>query len=308
MATPGDSSSLTGQINQGLDLASVGVQLGILIVVAVITHIVVRRIILGIIRSIAKKTSTHWDDALVKHRVFDKLSLLAPLIVLSVGSSLVDLNTNHVSLTVGIIESLMALTGAMAVSALLASGNTIYTHYDVSKRLPIKGYVQIAQIIVWVIGIIFAISHLLDESPAYLLSGLGAMTAVLLLIFKDTILSFVASVQILSNKMVQVGDWIEMPQYGADGDVIDIALHTVKVQNWDKTISTIPTYKLIDSSFKNWRGMQNSGGRRIKRRINIDISTIRFLSSEDQEHLNKFSCLQKYFAEKTADIEAHARA
>ena len=155
------------------------------------------------------------------------------------------------------------------------------------------------------VGSIVTLAVLMDKNPTVFLSGVGALTAVLMLVFKDTLLSFVASIQLASNDMLRVGDWLEMPQLGADGDVIDIALHTVKVQNWDKTISTIPTHRLINDSFKNWRGMSESGGRRIKRRINVDMSSIRFLTEDEIDRLEGFALLKDYIAEKKKDIAAY---
>ena len=146
--------------------------------------------------------------------------------------------------------------------------------------VPIKSYAQIAKIFLYVVGTLMTIAVLTGKSPWVLLSGIGALMAVIILVFRDTILSLVASFTIASNRLVKLGDWIEAPAFGADGDVIDIALHTVKVQNWDKTITTIPTYKLVETSFKNWRGMQDSGGRRIKRAIHLDMNTVRFCDGE----------------------------
>jgi miniconductance mechanosensitive channel len=183
----------------------------------------------------------------------------------------------------------------------------VYEKREVARSRPIKGYVQLAQIVLSVIGIILIIAMLIDRSPLLLLSGLGAMTAVLLLVFKDTVLSFVASLQLIGQDMVRVGDWIEMPQAGADGDVIDVALHMVTVQNWDKTITRVPTYRLISESFKNWRGMNESGGRRIKRSIVLDLTSIRFLDDDTIEHLRGFSLLHDYIVSKQAAlIEANA--
>jgi miniconductance mechanosensitive channel len=164
--------------------------------------------------------------------------------------------------------------------------------------------VQIAKLVLYIVGGIVVVATLIDRSPLIFLSGIGAMTAVLLLIFRDTILSFVASLQLASYDLVRVGDWIEVPQFGADGDVIDIALHTIKVQNWDKTITTIPTHKLIEGSFKNWRGMSESGGRRIKRAMHVDMATIHFLDDDEMERFGRFDLLRDYIAAKRTELEA----
>ncbi|MCA1768235.1 MAG: mechanosensitive ion channel family protein, partial [Idiomarina sp.] len=180
--------------------------------------------------------------------------------------------------------------------------NEIYNRQPDAHEKPIKGYLQIAKIVVYVIATILIIASLLDRSPVILLSGIGAMGAVALLVFQDTLLSLVASIQLSSNDMLRVGDWIEMPQLNADGDVIDVALHTVRVQNWDKTITNIPTKRLISESFKNWRGMQESGGRRIKRSLYIDQNSIHFLSAEQKTKLKRFSLLHEYLEQKEKDI------
>ena len=189
-------------------------------------------------------------------------------------------------------------TGSAAIQAVKDSENI-----DVLKNKPIKGYIQIIKIIIasFIAIIIFAI--ITGQSVAYYISGLGALTAVLLLVFQDTILSFVASVQIGQNDIIKIGDWIEVPEFGADGDVVDIALHTVKVQNWDKTITTIPTSKIVNTSVKNWRAMSEYGGRRIKRSILIDISSIKFLTAEETVELQKLSPIKSYISEKNEELE-----
>jgi miniconductance mechanosensitive channel len=201
----------------------------------------------------------------------------------------------------------VAFTLTLAITSALTAGNSVYEKTEAARDRPLKGIIQVAQIVVWVIGIVLIISALAEESPMTLLAGIGAMTAVLLLVFKDTILGLVASIQLSANDMVRVGDWIEMPAYGADGDVIEVALHTVKVQNWDKTITSIPTHKLIEHSFKNWRGMQESGGRRIKRAFFVDMTSIRFLTPEEIDRLENFSVLQDYIREKRRELEEYNR-
>ncbi|MHC4077849.1 MAG: mechanosensitive ion channel family protein, partial [Planctomycetota bacterium] len=181
----------------------------------------------------------------------------------------------------------------------------IYTKRKGAGRRPIKGYVQIAKIFVYVVGIVSTIALLFGKAPWLFISGFGAFTAILLLVFKDTILSLVASIQLTTNDMIRIGDWVEVPSAGADGDVIDIALHTVKIQNWDKTVTTVPTHSLIAGSFKNWRTMPESGGRRIKRSIYIDISTIHFLDDKDIERFSKFALLQDYMGRKTQELDAY---
>ena len=191
----------------------------------------------------------------------------------------------------------------MVLSSSLGAANTIYAQTPMAKERPLKGFVQLVQIAVWVVGGVMIIAAILNRSPLLLLSGFGAMTAILLLVFRDTILSLVASVQLTAQDMVRVGDWIEMPQFGADGDVVDVQLHTVKVQNWDKTITTIPTHRLISDSFKNWRGMSQAGGRRIKRSVWIDVSSIRFCDDAMIERFRGIELIRDYVRDKLAEVE-----
>ncbi len=191
----------------------------------------------------------------------------------------------------------------LVIDAVLNALHEIYRKLPISQGRNIKGYVQVVKIIFYFIAIILIISIFSGKAPRVLLAGLGAMAAVLMLVFKDTILGFVASIQLSANNMVKVGDWISMPKYNADGDVIDISLHTVKVQNWDKTIATIPTYALVSESFNNWKGMEESGGRRIKRSINIDMTSVRFLDAEQIEKLRKFHLLKNYISKKEKEIK-----
>ena len=201
-----------------------------------------------------------------------------------------------------LIDAAFALLVGLTILEVLSVFNKISEKIDVLKDRPIKGYIQILKIIIsaFVVIIIFAI--VTGQSVAYYISGLGALTAVLLLVFQDTILSFVASVQIGQNDIIKIGDWIEVPEFGADGDVVDIALHTVKVQNWDKTITTIPTSKIVNTSVKNWRAMSEYGGRRIKRSLLIDISSIKFLTPKEISELEKLAPLKEYISFKNNEL------
>jgi miniconductance mechanosensitive channel len=198
--------------------------------------------------------------------------------------------------------AVLVLVIVLAADGLLSAANDVYQLRPDAKSRPIKGYLQIVKIVLYIVAGIVVLSLLVNRSPLVFLGGFGAMTAVLLLVFRDTILSLVASITLTQNDMIAVGDWIEMPKYGADGDVIDIALHTVKVQNWDKTITTIPTHQLMADSFKNWRGMSLSGGRRIKRSIHLDLNTIRFLTPDEIERLERFELLRDYLQEKQDEL------
>lgn len=240
------------------------------------------------------------------------LATVIPLLIISRGIVLVPhLPEAVVTVVVNVVRALIVLSVAMAISWALNYANEVYARRPEARSRPIKGYVQVVKIAVFCGAAILMIAVLIEQSPLLLLSGLGAMAAVLLLVFKDTILSLVASVQLTSNDMLRVGDWIEMPSMDADGDVVDIALHTVKVQNFDKTITTIPTHKLIADSFRNWRGMTDSGGRRIKRALVLDQNSVRFLDEGEVDGLKRFRLLDAYLARKQqeiADWNGHALA
>ena len=274
-----------------------------LLVVAVIADLIAKRLLLKAVRVLVRRTRLSWDDALVDHNVFGRLAQVIPALIIYSGVDFIPgLGDTVDQLIRNVATGYMVLMLTLAMSALLSAANQIYESYPVSRERPLKGFVQVLQIVVYVLGGILIVAAVLERSPLLLLSGFGAMTAILLLVFKDTILSLVASVQLTAQDMVRVGDWIEMPQFGADGDVVDVQLHTVKVQNWDKTITTIPTHKLISESFKNWRGMSESGGRRVKRAVHIDQSSIRFLTPDEAERFKRFALLTDYIARKEGEL------
>lgn len=275
----------------------------LVLVVAWATNWIAKRIIIRFVHHIAERSKTAWDDTLVKRRVFIRLSHLAPGIVLYSAAPLVFVG--HASCIAGMRMAAalyMILIGWFVMDALLSASVDIYRSYDLSRRVPIRGFIQVAKILLGLTAIIIMLSILLRKDPTRLLTGMGAMTAVLMLIFKDSILGFVAGIQLSANRMIHMGDWIEMPKFGADGDVIDISLTTVKVQNWDKTISTIPTYALISDSFKNWRGMSESSGRRIKRNVYIDMTSIRFCDETMLEKFKRFHYLKDYLESRQQEI------
>ncbi len=276
----------------------------IVLLAAVLIYFMATTLILPLLEKIAKRSKTKLDDELINHKIFTKLFKVIPFLFIYYAVNVIPYIDDSIKSSLQKITVIAIIVLALRlIFAFIAIVNAIYTEFGYSKGRPIKGYLQLLKIFLTIIAGICIISLLLDQSPTGLLTGIGGLTAVLLLIFKDTILSLVASIQISSNNMLQVGDWIEMPAFGADGDVIDIALHTVKVQNWDKTIVTIPTSKLVDSSFKNWRGMTESGGRRIKRSINIDVNTIRFLTEDEVTKFNSFELLKDYMIAKRDDLE-----
>jgi miniconductance mechanosensitive channel len=280
-----------------------GLGLLVLLAGAIIVNFVVKFVLVHAVRVIAKRSSTTWDDAMVTHNVFGRLVQIVPAQIVFVGVQFVPgLPEGGAQLIRNVATGYMVLMLTLALTATLSAANTIYSASPVAKERPLKGFVQLVQIIVWILGGVMIIATVLDRSPLLLLSGFGAMTAILLLVFKDTILSLVASVQLTAQDMVRVGDWIEMPQFGADGDVVDVQLHTVKVQNWDKTITTIPTHRLITDSFKNWRGMSASGARRIKRTIFIDVSSIRFQTRDEINRFTRFELLNVYVRDKEKEL------
>jgi len=277
--------------------------LAALLAAAVIINLIVKHVLVRAVRAFAKRSRATWDDALVSHNVFGRLVQVLPALIVFVGVPLVPaLPDGGVQVIRNVAMGYMVLMVTLALTGLLGAANAIYESLPVARERPLKGFVQLVQIVVWILGGVLIISAVLDRSPLLLLSGFGAMTAILLLVFKDTILSLVASVQLSAQDMVRVGDWLEMPQFGADGDVIDVQLHTVKVQNWDKTITTIPTHRLITDSFKNWRGMSQSGARRIKRAIFIDVSTIRMQTQDEVEHFTRFALLKDYIKNKEQEL------
>ena len=284
-----------------VDIDNPYIILSISILFAYLLFLVTNRVILRSIAKIFRRTSTTFDDILLEQKVFHKLPYLIPLIFLY---SLRDVVPFFKSVDRFLI-ALIALIILISLNALINAINDVYKKSRFADKLNIKSYAQVVKLIINSVGIIIIAALLAGKSPIYFLSGLGALTAVLILVFKDTILSLVSSVQISSNDLFKIGDWIEAPQFGADGNVIDIALHSVKVQNWDKTICVVPTNQLINSSFKNWRGMSESGGRRIKRSINIDMNSIKFCTTNMTERFRKFKVIGTYIDKKLSEIEKH---
>lgn len=269
--------------------------------ISILLYYVSKKYLLKVIHKFIYKTKNSWDDIFLKIGFFEQLIyIIPPLIILF---SLKFYPQNISSVVSNLIEFWIAIVVIKTVDKFLSGILEIYSAYDISKEKPIKGYIQLIKMAVYIIGTIIAICVLFGIPLVGVLSGLGAFAAVLMIIFRDTILSFVASVQITANDLFKVGDWIEAPNFGADGEVIDIALHSVKVQNWDKTIVTIPTYKFMDNSFKNWRGMSQSGGRRIKRAIFIDSNSIKFCSPELLEKLANIEILNDYIEEKSKVVD-----
>ena len=273
------------------------IALAILGAVAWLANFLVRKIVLRFV--------LRWlpHDGPTPAPIAARLANIVPALIIASGIAAVPHLAPSVAIVVGnVVSASIILFAAMAIGEALGLANQLYERRPESANRPIKGYVQVLKILLYAGAAILIVAALMEQSPLLLLSGLGAMAAVLMLVFKDTILSLVASVQLTSNDMLRVGDWIEMPQLNADGDVIDIALHTIKVQNWDKTITTIPTHRLIAESFKNWRGMAESGGRRIKRALLLDQNCIRFLSTGERRELGRIALIRDYLDRKQDEL------
>ncbi len=267
-------------------------------------HRVVRHLILRFLEQVARQTPQKWDQALFDARLPQRLAWGVPLLTWYYGLLLVPfLPEDPLVVARRVLLASMVLVVVRAFDAFLDGVNRIYMENPRSRERPIKGFLQVANVVGHLAGLILIVSILMDRSPVIFLSGLGAMTAVLLLVFRDTLLSLVAGIQITTNDLLRQGDWIEMTQFQADGDVVDIALNSVTVQNWDRTLTVIPTHKFLEHSFKNWRGMSESGGRRIKRAFHVDLSSIRFLTDDEIETFSRWELLRPYMTAKRAEVD-----
>lgn len=278
----------------------------LIFLIAVIIHLVIRYWIVHLLHKLDEKTTSEWYAVILKHKLPQRALFMIPLLIIYNGINLVpEFHPDVTSFIVRITAATMILVGARVFDAFLSSIHTLYLLNASKDKAPIKSYIQLGKVLVYVLAGFFIISSLADKSPWYFLSGIGAVMAIILLLFRDTLLSLVASVQLTNNDLIRVGDWIEMPQFGADGDVIDIALNTVQVQNFDKTISVIPTHRFLEHSFRNWRGMQEAGGRRIMRSLHIDMSSIRFLTINEIERLKTSHLLREYISNKIDQVHAY---
>ena len=273
----------------------------LLVITSYLSFKITRKFLIRLIASQIKKSKTKLDDILIKNHLFLRISYLVPLLIIDNFSYIL---TSNLPVTISTIDTAVNVSTILIfnriIDSILSSFADAYSGRY--KQIPLKSYMQIFKIFVIILTGLIILSILSGISPWGLIGSIGALGAVLLLIFRDTILSLIANLQITSNKLVQLHDWIEAPAFGADGDVIEIALHTIKVQNWDKTITVIPTHKLIDSSFKNWRGMEQSGGRRIKRSINIDLTSIKLCDDKMISNLNKIDLLSSYLKDKKTSL------
>ena len=276
-----------------------------LLLTAWLADLIAKRLLVVLLHRIVERTSVKWDNALAESKVFSRMALVVPALIIYVGIPLIpDAGFGLQKVVRNVAGAWMIVAFMLMLSAVLTAINWMYEQRPGAKERPIKGFIQLAEIGVWLVGGILVVAALIDRSPVILLSGLGAMAAVLMIVFKDTLLSLAASIQLTSQRVIRVGDWLEIPQYGADGDVIDVALYTITVRNWDKTVTVIPTHRLTSDSFKNWRGMQESGGRRIKRSVRIDVNSIRFLEEAEVERFKEFALLRDYIAERQDELAA----
>lgn len=271
-----------------------------LLLICTILNFIINRVVIKLIAKFIRNNKHKWDDVLLETKLFQRIALIVPgVIIYSFAPFYNELQETIQRLA--LIYVLIVIS--LAFKSLLDALDSIYRQNPVSKERPIKGLLQIIEIAVYVVVGIAVVSIIIDKNPIYLLSGIGAATAVVSFIFKDLIVGFVSGIQLTWNDMLRIGDWVEMPKYGADGDVLEISLYSVKIQNFDKTISTIPTSAFITDSFKNWRGMRDYGGRRVKRSFFIDITTIKICSDEMTEKFKEIEFLSEYIEERTKEID-----
>lgn len=287
------------------DLAYETARCAAVLLLSLASYFVARGILIRGLGKLIRRSRSKLDDILLERHVLRRLSVMVPVVVLYYGADALPGSPETIR---QLLNSVLTATLVLLAGAVITAFQDVYAEFDSYRELPIKSYAQIVKIILYVLGGLATIAVLTGKSPWVLLSGIGALMAVVVLVFRDTILSLVASVNIASNRLVKVGDWIEAPTFDADGDVIDIALHTIKVQNWDKTITTIPTHKLVDNSFKNWQGMQESGGRRIKRAIRVDMNSIRFCDEEMLKRFERFQLIRDYVSQRQVEVDEENRA
>jgi len=275
----------------------------VLLVAAFITNAIAKYILLRVMRHLSRNIEDIHNQDSINRAIAARLANIIPIVFIAIGAALLpDLPPTFIKIIRNVAFAFVVLSVALVISHLLDFLNILYLRKNGPHSKPIKGYIQVVKILISLIAGILVIASLIDQNPLILLSGLGAMAAVLMLIFQDTILSLVASIQINASGIVRLGDWVEIPQLDVDGFVIDIALHNVTVQNWDKTYSIFPTKKLVSESFRNWRGMEESGGRRIKRSLHLDQTSVRFLNEDDIHALKKLVVLDNYLQEKEDEI------
>ena len=288
---------------------SEGISLVTLILITLIIYHLVLFIIRKTIYIFIEKSASKKDDILIKNKVFKRLCFLIPAYLIRYNIEAAIPSLSALSSTIILFTKIYEVfIYSRVLDAILSTLNDIYDTYEISKSKPIKGFIQVLKTIIYIVCILLIIAILTDKELSNILIGLGTLSAVLMLVFKDPILGFVGGLQLTINDMLRIGDWIVMEKSKADGEVLEIGLTTVKVQNWDMTITTIPTYSLISDSFTNWRGMENSGGRRIARSFIIDIDTVKFCTPEMLERFKKFQLVTQYIIDKEKEIEEYNKA
>ena len=292
-----------GLTEQTAAMLTILLDIVVVLAVALVADLIAKRVIVRAVVTLAARTSTHWDDAVLRRRVVHRLAHLAPANVIYhfAVPALDGYETWSAAIQQGCLLYMLFVT-VLVVDGVLNAAVDILSSSELSRSVPFTSIVQVVKLVIYCVAAIAALSLVLGKSPVLLLSGLGAMTAVLMLVFKDPILGFIGGIQLSANQMVAPGDWIEMPAYGADGDVLEVGLTSVKIRNFDNTITTIPTYGLISGSFKNWRGMSESGGRRIKRAIHIDMNSVHFCDDETLVRLAKIPHMAAYLERKQHEL------
>ncbi len=286
-------------------ILSEGISFLLLLVLAIIAYYLSWYIIKRTLIVIIKKSENQFDDILLKNKTISRFSYLVPSYIINLFAPVtLPSFPQAYEFVQNTIEVYVVFVVALVLDSLLSTAHDIYKTFEVSKSKPIKGLIQVLKIVLYIAAGLMIIATLAGQSIGSMLIGLGTVSAVLMLIFKDPILGFVGGMQLSMNDMVRIGDWISMPKYGADGDVLEITLTTVKVQNWDRTITTIPTYAMVTDYFQNWRGMEESGGRRIKRHISLDMESVRFCTPEMLEKYKRYQLISQYIEDKEKDIEA----
>lgn len=280
--------------------------LGLIVLISVAIHLVLHRVVLAALQRRGQQSQRVWQQAITQYKLFQRVALLLQGVIISIQATLwLQSGSQTQAVIVTAAQVWILVFTLLSLFSLLDTLLALLRQSPISNQLPLRGIFQGLKLVAAILIGIMIVSLLMGKSPLLLLSGLGAMTAVLMLVFKDPILGLVAGIQLSANDMLKIGDWLEMPKYGADGAVTDIGLTTVKVRNWDNTVTTIPTYALISDSFKNWRSMSESGGRRIKRSLNIDTGSVHFLSEEEQRRLQRNPLLHSYLNVKTQELSQH---
>ena len=305
---------VTKLANVGISSEPYGIELTILFVLAVlatagISYLIIHHLVIRSVKNVLLKTNKSLANSLAKYNLLGKISLLVPLLILDV---LIPIAVGHYTLLTSILDRLLSILVLFMIVwiifAILDALNDIATFKGITRKMPIKSFVQLIKLFTFFVAVIIFISTIANESPVIFLSGLGVATGFVMLVFKDTILGFVAGIQLSANRMISLNDWIQMSAFGANGTVEEISLTTVKVRNFDNTVSMLPAYALVQNAFINWQGMSDSGGRRIERSVNIDVTSIRFMSDDEIEDMKKIRILRQYIYEKTRDIDEYNKA